>query len=145
MIFVASIGAFAFSCIVAPLLLNERGAWNVIRMAPFASALSGALCWWFVIEASEKFTRIRYIVVGLLCGVFAHPLMWLMIFITEWFSSGSSEIITGSEILSDAMTMSLLSLGFTGWATAAVGATGGWLFWKVTNRSIAIAYKEQTK
>jgi len=134
--------AFIFAAIL-PLIGDPTNFFNVIEIAPvamipaFAAAITGASCWWLVVERAQKFTVGRFVFAGLLCGLLSHPVMWLgMMGIgmliasdpTTWSMSGLN------TFLWLALFFTSISLLITGWATAIFGALGGWLFFLTWNR-----------
>lgn len=99
-----------------------------------AAAVTGALCWWFVIERPAKFTQKRFILAGLLCGIISHPILWLLYMAVPVLSEASLQSFDLFGVMVDILSIIGVSLLIVGWATSAVGAIGGWLFWKCWNR-----------
>lgn len=101
--------------------------------ATLAAAITGASCWWFAIERPAKFTQMRFILAGLLCGIISHPVLWVSFLAIGSIAEEplqSFDLLYLFEVMAGVLFVTVMSLVIAGWATAAIGAGGGWLFWK---------------
>jgi hypothetical protein len=101
--------------------------WSTILIAaPLAALLVGLPVWSLYVIQAKKVTIKRGIAVGSLCSIAAHPIMWMIISISNFLlyifkhqldpnlPSGSGVLIT-----------TLFSLIYVGWITTIVGGIAG--------------------
>ncbi|GHO90077.1 hypothetical protein KSF_001250 [Reticulibacter mediterranei] len=112
--------------------------------APLVSLLVGLSGWWLIIERSGRITKRRGIVVGVLGGITAHPLIWTFLAL---FSQPSvfGDVGPTPDLLQNirlVITYSLLSLIFAGWITAPVGGIAGALLIRCQRAYIGVSRDE---
>jgi hypothetical protein len=141
--------AFA-SLILPPLSFSGSGTLLLILgvifflvVVPVAGLLVGLPTWWIFVARPRQFTRWRGIVVGMISGIVAHPLVWIgsvfeltLVELSNLTSapasnlpsnapSSVSEVFVPPVSLFLVLPLSLLSLTVVGWITVAFGGIAG--------------------
>lgn len=100
--------------------------------APLSALLVGIPAWVRFIILPAKVTPGRGALLGLVCSLIAHPVMWTLLLIISLFASGA-----GSMDLSLLLIIVFYSLLIAGWITTPIGAIAGallaWLQISLTN------------
>lgn len=121
-VFAAEIAAalsLLFLTIVTPLSFNGNpplvllGLIFFLVVVPVVGLLVGLPTWWRFVARPRRFIRRRGVFLGMLCGLVAHPLVWICMLPALGFSF----------LL--VLPVSILSLVYVGWITAAVGGIAG--------------------
>lgn len=143
--------AFA-SLILPPLSFSGSGTLLLILgvifflvVVPVAGLLVGLPAWWLFVARPRHFTRQRGIVLGMISGIVAHPLVWIgadfewtLVELNNLTSAPTShlpsnlpsslpEVFVPPVSLFLVLPLSLLSLTVVGWITVAVGGIAGGL------------------
>jgi hypothetical protein len=118
---IAAALSLVFVATVFPLSYNGDGAPPLVLLGlifflvvvPFVGLLVGLPTWWRFVARPNQITRRRGVLLGMLSGMVAHPLVWICLLPPLGF--GLLLIIPAS----------VLSLIYVGWITAAVGGIAG--------------------
>lgn len=120
---IAAALSLVFLTIVTPLSFNGNGYGNppllllgvmlFLVVVPFVGLLVGLPTWWRFVARPGHLTRRRGVLLGMLCGIVAHPLVWICLLPALGFG----------PIL--VLPVTVLSLIYVGWITAAVGGIAG--------------------
>jgi hypothetical protein len=142
---IAAALSLVFVTIVLPLSYSGPGNQLLLPgvlfflvVVPFAGLLVGLPTWWLFVAKPRHLTLRRGIVLGMLSGLVAHPLVWIglllilalveVINLTPDFMSSLLLLLPGlMSSLVLLLPFSLLSLILVGWITAAVGGIAGGL------------------
>lgn len=112
------------------LILHTTAQWAsdglsiLYLVAPVAALLVGLPAWVRFIVTPRCTTIRRGLLVGIVSGIIAHPVMWMLIYMLTLFMP--QDAISSS--FSFLLLVVLLSLICGGWATASIGALTGVLF-----------------
>ena len=103
----------------------DQGLWMSLPVM-IAYAATGALTWWYLIRRDFEFSVWRGIVIGLIIGLIAPSVFWLL-GTTLYFLAGKEfpvfdRVITPLETLRLLPQVTLLALETLGWASAAMCA-----------------------
>jgi hypothetical protein len=122
---IAAALSLVFLTNVVPLSYNGNGNGNppllffgvifFVVVVPFVGLLVGLPTWWRFVARPRRLTLWRGIVLGMLSGIVAHPLVWIGLLPALGFG------------LLLVLPVSVLSLIYVGWITAAVGGIAGGL------------------
>jgi hypothetical protein len=145
---IAAALALAFASLIFPLSFSGSGTLLLILgvifflvVVPVAGLLVGLPTWWLFVARPRQFTRRRGIVLGMISGIVAHPLVWIgsvfeltLVELSNLTSaptsnlpSGLPEVFVPPVSLFLVVPMSVLSLIVVGWITVAVGGIAGGL------------------
>jgi hypothetical protein len=90
--------------------------------APLAALLVGLPVWYRWIVVAQRATIKRGLLVGAVCSICAHPIMWASVLFTQpWSQTGQSPV----SLILGAPFMACFSLIFVGWITTPFGALAG--------------------
>lgn len=119
---IAAALSLVFLALILPLAYNGNGSPSllvpglvVMLVVPFVGLLVGLPAWWLFVAKPRQLSLRRGVVLGSLCSVVAHPLLWLCIL---------TPLGLGLLVVLPASIMSLIVVG---WITVAVGAAAGGL------------------
>lgn len=139
--------AFA-SLILPPLSFSGSGTLLLILgvifflvVVPVAGLLVGLPAWWLFVARPRQFTRWRGIVLGMISGIVAHPLVWIgavfeltLVELSNLTSApppnlppSPPQVFVPPISLFLVLPLSLISLIVVGWITVAVGGIAGGL------------------
>ena len=116
---------------------QEKGDWYLFAIASGAAAFGVSFLFWRIFCRSRpKISGRRGALVGMLTGVFAHPVaQYLMIVIL--YASGARSSLgdrtvnpLAREALAGAFLYAGMAILFTGWLTVPVGGLLGWILGK---------------
>jgi hypothetical protein len=149
---IAAALSLAFVTSILPLSFTGSGTLLLVLgmifflvVVPVAGLLVGLPTWWLFVARPRHITRRRGIVLGMLSGLAAHPLVWigslLLVSLVDVFaltnltpphmsSLPNPPVVPPSALpfnLLLVVPLSLLSLTVVGWITAAVGGIAGGL------------------
>lgn len=113
---VAACLAFMASFIIASLITS---LWPFPFFAGLSALLLGPYLWWYSIMKPRRLTVKQGIRVGVLGGLIAHPLAWLLA-VLPGVQTAHFEYYLGAALYS-----SLASLILVGWLTALIGGLAG--------------------
>lgn len=123
----SAVGAAIVGIVVVNLVLgNSVGSFDVVLVPPavVAAAVLGGTLWWTLVERPRCTTDSQAVVVGVLVGLLAHPLMWLLYIVGGplFLPGGWSEPWVMVEFT---LTFAVLSVLFSGVLTIAGGVLCG--------------------
>lgn len=146
---IAAALSLAFASLILPplsfsgsgTLLLVLGVIFFLVVVPVAGLLVGLPTWWLFVARPRHFTRQRGIVLGMLSGIVAHPLVWIgsvfeltVVELSNLTSAPPSsppssppEVFVPPISLFLVLPLSLLSLTVVGWITVAIGGIAGGL------------------
>ena len=120
-------------------LLLILGVIFFLVVVPVAGLLVGLPTWWLFVARPRQFTRRRGIVLGMISGIVAHPLVWIgsvfeltLVELSNLASAPTSnlpssppEVFVPPVSLFLVLPLSVLSLIVVGWITVAIGGISG--------------------
>ncbi len=90
--------------------------------APLAALLVGLPAWYRWIVMAQRATIKRGLLIGVVCSICAHPVMWVpVLFAQPWSQTGQSPVL----LIVEAPFMACFSLILVGWITIPFGALAG--------------------
>lgn len=111
------------------LVFHTTAAWasthslTLYLAAPLAALLVGIPAWLHFIVKPRQVTIKRGLLLGIVCSVIAHPVMWMLLFLSAPFLPSTALSLSFSLLLFEV----IYSLIYGGWATTLIAALTGTL------------------
>ena len=97
-------------------------SWSAfLVIAPPAALLVGLPAWWLYVIQAENITIKRGIIVGCLSSIAAHPVMWMLVSVSDSLKLNPGLFSNVGMLL----PIILVSLLYVGWITTIVGGIAG--------------------
>ncbi len=148
---IAAALSLAFASLILPplsfagsgILLFILGVIFFLVVVPIAGLLVGLPSWWLFVARPRQYTRWRGILLGMISGIVAHPLVWIgadfewtLVELSNLMSAPSSNLPSNLPSSLPAvfippvslfvvLPLSLISLIVVGWITVAIGGIAG--------------------